>query len=138
MGRRGELVCREPCNPVGLNGSAFGGRICDVDGIGATDERITNFDADARTLTYSVRAEGLPFFVEGLQNTWTVRPDGHDRSMVDVEMVGTTKGFVGKLAAFPFCRMLGKGSAGLPAESGRHGRQQPHYLKNHLEQPNRT
>ena len=51
MGSRGQLICREPGNPVGSNGSDFGGRICDVDGIGATDERITNFGAVARTLT---------------------------------------------------------------------------------------
>jgi hypothetical protein len=116
-----------PATPMGFNGSTHGGRICDVDGIGPTDERITNFDADTRTLTYSIRAEGLPFFVEGLQNTWTVRSDGPDRSVVDVEIVGTTKGIVGKLAAFPFGRMLGKGAAGLPAD-----------LKNHLERHDTT
>jgi len=116
-----------PATPTGHSGSAHGGRICDVDGIGTTDERITNFDADTRTLTYSIRAEGLPFFVEGPQNTWTVRADGPDRSVIDVEIVGTTKGIVGKLAAFPFGRMLGKGADGLPAD-----------LKSYLEQQNPT
>jgi hypothetical protein len=47
--------------------------------------------------------------------------------VVDVEIVGTTKGIVGKLAAFPFGRMLGKGAAGLPAD-----------LKNYFEQQNKT
>jgi hypothetical protein len=73
-----------PATPTSVNGSTHGGRICDVDGIGTTDERISHFDPEARTLTYTIQAEGLPSFVQGLQNTWTVRPDGPDASVVDV------------------------------------------------------
>lgn len=112
-----------PATPTGLNGSTHGGRICDVDRVGTTDERIVRFDAAARTLTYSVQAEGLPFFVEGLQNTWTVRSDGRDGSLVDVEMAAFTKGVLGKIGAIPLGRMLGKAAVGLPGD-----------LKSNLEQ----
>lgn len=115
-----------PAAPLGPNGSAHGGRICDVDGIGRTDERIVNYDRDARTLTYTVAADGLPFFVKGLQNTWTVRSTGPETAEVDVEIVGTTKGIIGTIAAFPFGRMLGKGAVGLPGD-----------LKAHIEQRGR-
>jgi hypothetical protein len=114
-----------PATPGSINGSAHGGRVCDIEGIGETDERITKFDAAARTMTYSVTAKGLPFFVDRLQNTWTVRPDGHDQALVDVEVVGVTKGIIGALASIPFGRVLGKGAVGLPVD-----------LKRHIEQAN--
>lgn len=109
-----------PATPTGVNGSPFGGRICDVDGVGETDERITSYDADSRTLTYTVRAKGMPFFVEGLQNTWTVTPNGPNQSTVDVKIIGTTKGIMGKIGAIPLGRMLGKAAVGLPNDLGTH------------------
>ncbi len=112
-----------PATPTGMNGSAYGGRICDVDGVGVTDERIIDFNADNRTLTYSVHSDGLPSFVTGLQNTWTVRSDGETGSVVDVEMAAFTKGFMGMVGAIPLGRMLGKAAVGLPND-----------LKVHLEQ----
>ncbi len=111
-----------PATPTGINGSTHGGRICDVDGVGVTDERIVDFNAANRTLTYSVHADGLPSFVTGLQNKWTVRPDGATGSAVDVEMAAFTKGIMGKVGAIPLGRMLGKAATGLP-----------HDLKVHLE-----
>ena len=109
-----------PATPDGLHGSAHGGRICDVEGVGETDERLVAFDAEARTLTYSVQAEGLPFFVERLQNTWTVRDDGHGGATIDVEIQGITTGFVGRIGAFPLGRMLGKAAVGLPGDLKAH------------------
>ncbi len=105
-----------PATPKGVNGSSVGGRICDVEGIGETDERITRYDRKMRTLTYSVQAKGLPFFVDRLQNTWTVRQDGPNRAAVDVEIVGITKGIIGALAAAPFAKVLGRGAKGLPGD----------------------
>jgi hypothetical protein len=112
-----------PAAPSGLNGSSYGGRICDIEGVGVTDERIVAFDAAERTLTYSVQADGLPFFVTGLQNTWTVRSDGGTGSEVSVEMAAFTKGLMGKVGSIPLGRMLGKAAVGLPND-----------LKVHLEQ----
>lgn len=113
-----------PATPDGLNGSTHGGRICDVEGVGETDERLIAFDAEARTMTYSVRAEGLPFFVDRLENTWTVRDDGSGGASVDVEIRGITKGIIGRIGAFPLGRILGKAAVGLPGD-----------LKAHVEQP---
>lgn len=105
-----------PATPTGLNGSAHGGRICDIDGIGVTDERIIRFDAEVRSLSYSIQSEGLPFFVTGLQNTWTVRSDVNGGSAVDIEMSATTKGVLGAVGAIPLGRMLGKAAVGLPGD----------------------
>lgn len=112
-----------PATPEGVNGSSHGGRICDVEGIGETDERIINYDKGKRTLSYTVQAEGLPFFVKGLQNTWTVRSNGADGTTVDVEINATTTGLIGKIGSLPLGRMLAKGAAGLPGD-----------LKTHIEE----
>jgi hypothetical protein len=112
-----------PAAPASVSGSRYGGRICDIEGVGLTDERITAFDAPARTLTYSVHAEGLPSFVTGLQNTWTVRSDGAAGSEVSVEIAAFTKGLMGKVGAIPLGRMLGKTAIAMPRD-----------LKAHLEQ----
>jgi hypothetical protein len=112
-----------PATPDGSNGSTYGGRICDVAGVGETDERLIAFDAEARTMTYSVRAAGLPFFVDRLENTWTVNDDGPAGSRVDVVIRGITRGLVGRLAAIPLGRMLGRAAVGLPGD-----------LKAHMEQ----
>jgi hypothetical protein len=105
-----------PATPEGSNGSTYGGRICDIDGVGETDERLVAFDAQARTMTYSVRAAGLPFFVDRLENTWTVKDDGPDGARVEVVIRGITKGLVGRMAAFPLGRMLGRAAVGLPGD----------------------
>lgn len=81
--------------------------------MGVTDERIVDFDGVNRTLTYSVQSDGLPFFVTGLQNTWTVRSDGQAGSAVDVDMAAFTKGTVGTIGVLPLGRMLGKAAIGL-------------------------
>lgn len=112
-----------PATPTGLNGSSYGGRVCEIAGVGVTDERIVAFDAAKRTLTYSVLSDGLPFFVTGLQNTWTVRSDGGTGSEVHVELTAFTKGVMGQVGSVPLGRMLGRSAVGLP-----------NHLKVHLEQ----
>jgi hypothetical protein len=97
-----------------------GGRICDVAGVGGTDERVIVFDAEARMMTYSVRASGLPFFVDRLENTWPVSDDGHGGASVDVEIRGITKGIIGRLVGFPLGRILGNAAVGLPSDLNAH------------------
>ena len=109
-----------PNTPDGFQGSPHGGRVCEVDGVGSTDERIVAFDADAHSLSYTVQASGLPFFVSGLRNTWSVRPDGLDKSVVDVEFRASTKGIIGALGSLPLGRMLGKATVGLPRDLRTH------------------
>lgn len=107
-----------PATLTGINGSPHGGRICDIEGMGLTDERIVAFDADTRTLTYSVSAKGLPFFVDTLHNSWTVRGDATDgaAAVVDMKIHAVTKGLVGPIGAIPLGMMLGKAAVGLPQD----------------------
>jgi hypothetical protein len=109
-----------PATPETLNGSTHGGRICDIEGVGETDERLIAFDAAARMMTYSVRASGLPFFVDRLENTWTVSGDGHGGASVGVEIRGITKGIIGRIGAFPLGRILAKAAVGLPSDFKAH------------------
>jgi hypothetical protein len=67
-----------PATPNGINGSRHGGRVADIEGLGHTDVRITAYDAQARTLSYTVEADNIPPFIERLTNTWTVTPNGRN------------------------------------------------------------
>lgn len=75
-----------PDTPEGLNGSRYGGRVCEVEGLGTTNERLVDYDEDVRTLSYTVTAENLPAFIEKLQNTWTVTANGTDQINVDTQL----------------------------------------------------
>ncbi|MGB5755715.1 MAG: SRPBCC family protein [Acidimicrobiales bacterium] len=103
-----------PATPTGFNGSAHGGRVCDVEGVGLTDERVAAFDKERRMISYTVSAEKLPSFLARLQNTWKVSEAGADRSTVDVKIEAETKGVMGSVGAIPLGRMLGKAVEGLP------------------------
>jgi hypothetical protein len=72
-----------PATPEGVNGSLYGGRVADIEGLGHTDVRITAYDFDTLTLSYTVEAENIPAFVEKLTNTWTVTPNGPDSSTLE-------------------------------------------------------
>lgn len=65
-----------PATPDGINGSPYGGRISDIDGLGRADIRLVDYDARSRRLSYTLEAENIPPFIERLQNTWTVVPEG--------------------------------------------------------------
>jgi hypothetical protein len=106
---------------VALGVQSNGGRICDVAGVGGTDERVIAFAAEARMMAYSVRASGVPFFVDRLENTWPVSDDGHGGASVDVEIRGITKGIIGRVGVFPLGRVLGNAVVGLPSDLKAHG-----------------
>jgi hypothetical protein len=117
-----------PSTPTGFNGSPHGGRVCDVDGIGITDERIVAYDADQRTLTYTISAKKIPFFVESMTSTWSVLA-GSDESSSQVSLTVTamTKGIFGRLGKIPLTKMISGAAPGLLvdlktwAESPEHG-----------------
>jgi hypothetical protein len=100
--------------PTGFNGSPHGGRVCDVDGIGITDERIVAYDASQRTLTYSISAKKIPFFVESMTSTWSVLagPD-ESHSNVALTITATTKGIFGRLGKAPITKMISRAAPGL-------------------------
>jgi len=102
-----------PNAPEGPNGSPVGGRVCDVKGVGLTDERIVTFNPDSGQIGYSIQAQGLPSFVSSMRNTWTVAAEGPNTTRVDVRIDVTTAGLMGALGSVPMKRMLGKASAGL-------------------------
>lgn len=103
-----------PNTPTGFNGSPHGGRVCDVDGLGVTDERVIAFDADQRLLTYSVVADKIPFFVDTMTSTWLVRPGGDESSSrVTLTVKARTKGIIGRIGQIPLGRMLSGAAPGL-------------------------
>jgi hypothetical protein len=65
-----------PATPDGINGSRYGGRVAEIEGLGHTDVRISAYDAQNLTLSYTVEAENIPAFIERITNTWTVTADG--------------------------------------------------------------
>jgi hypothetical protein len=78
-----------PATPDGINGSRHGGRVAEIEGLGHTDVRITAYDAQHLTLSYTVEAENIPGFIERITNTWTVTADGPASSSLEA-MVGIT------------------------------------------------
>jgi len=103
-----------PKTPTGINGSPHGGRVCDVDGLGLTDERITAYDATQRTLTYSVSAEKQPFFVKSMSSAWSVQPGSDKNSaVVTLTLEAHTKGLFGGIGRMPLRPMLSKGAPAL-------------------------
>lgn len=103
-----------PDAPAGPNGSPYGGRICDVDGIGVTDERVIAYDAAARTLAYSISAKKIPFFVDSMTSSWSV-VQGADpaTSTVSLTVAATTKGIFGGIGTFPLKKMISGAAPGL-------------------------
>ncbi|MFT4837971.1 MAG: hypothetical protein ACI9OB_000425 [Nonlabens sp.] len=78
-----------PATPDGINGSRYGGRVADVEGLGRIDVRITAYDAEKLTLRYTVEAENIPAFIHKITNTWTVTAVGADSCSIEA-MVGVT------------------------------------------------
>ncbi len=75
-----------PATPGGLNGSRFGGRVSEIEGLGKADIRLVDYDAEARMRCYTLEAEIVPPFIEKLKNTWMVTPDGVERCAVSSEL----------------------------------------------------
>ena len=64
---------------------AQNGRACQTS-LGPFRETIQHYDETARTYGYTAEGDKMPFFVKSLQNNWTVRPNGPNRSTVVMEM----------------------------------------------------
>lgn len=76
-----------PTTPDGLNGSKYGGRICDVQGLGKTTEALTAYDDAKHSLTYAVEAANFPEFLAKLENSWSVEPSSDGRSNVTTSLM---------------------------------------------------
>ena len=75
-------------------GRVAGTRQCKTD-FGQLHERVEVFDPEKHRLTY-VAYRGFPFFIDNGRNAWTLTAQG-DRTKVDIHLIMTTKGLVGKL-----------------------------------------
>ena len=78
-----------------LDGAPTGGRICDVPGLGQTDERLIRFDAESHTYGYSVAAEKFPGFLSNVQNIWNVREAGPEAARVSANLTADARGILG-------------------------------------------
>lgn len=78
-------------------GATTGGRVCEVPGLGFTDERITVYDPSTHELGYSVDAEKIPSFVTGMENRWRLTARGPDRTEVHQSLTATLHGPMGTL-----------------------------------------
>jgi hypothetical protein len=103
-----------PATPTGFNGSPHGGRVCDVDGIGLTDERVVVYDPDRRTIAYSVSAKKIPFFVDSMTSTWSIVPgNSPSNARVTLTVQAVTKGLFGKVGKIPLNKMISGAAPGL-------------------------
>jgi hypothetical protein len=102
-----------PATPTGFNGSPHGGRICDVDGMGVTDERVVGYDATNKMISYTISSRKIPFFVETMTSTWTVVALSQTQSSLTLTVTAKTKGLIGRLAAKPLSKMVNGAAPGL-------------------------
>ena len=73
-----------------------GGRVCEVIGFGATDERLVHYDRERREFGYSVDAEKIPGFVQNLTNHWRLTAVGTS-TRVDMHVTADISGPLGSI-----------------------------------------
>ena len=74
-----------------------GGRVCQVDGFGAIDEQLVQYDPAKRQFAYTAEAEKIPGFVKELRNQWTISPAAGDRSIVRMRLTANVTGPLGAI-----------------------------------------
>ncbi|MEM7126802.1 MAG: SRPBCC family protein [Chloroflexota bacterium] len=62
------------------------GRVCNVKGTGEVKETIHKYDEDNRELAFVLEGKKIPFFMQKIDNTWSVKPKGNDRSELQVNV----------------------------------------------------
>ena len=60
------------------------GRVCETT-IGNNVEEMTHRDQQNGTFTYHVIPEKAPFFLNGIDHTWTIKPTGENMSQVGMD-----------------------------------------------------
>ena len=85
-------------------GAPVGARVCIAPGFGDVHETLVRFDDEARIFSYRAEASGMPSFVRDLQNTWSLRALGPDRTEVRSQAVIVLDAFPGVLVA-PFMQL---------------------------------
>lgn len=72
-----------------------GGRICQVDGFGAIDEQLVEYEPAQRRFAYTAEAEKIPGFVKELKNRWTIERAPGGRSNVKMRLTADVTGPLG-------------------------------------------
>ena len=67
---------------VRIDGAPAGGRVCEIPGVGVTDERFIRFDVENKSFAYSVNGGKMPGFVQDLQSAWSVEAMGPQQARV--------------------------------------------------------
>jgi hypothetical protein len=99
-------------------GASTGGRVCDVEGMGVTDELITEFDAAEMRIAYSLAAAKLPGFVRNPQTAWKVERLAEGRSRVTVTATSSLAGLMGTVMRPMLRKKFGSTLEGLLADLG--------------------
>lgn len=95
-----------------LPGAPVAGRICQVDGLGEARELILHYSVEQQQITYNLKASGLPGFVTGLQNAWSVKSVSDQRAEVTSTISVTTAGILGMIMTPLMKRNFTKAIAG--------------------------
>ena len=74
-----------------------GGRVCQVDGFGAIDEQLVEYEPGSRTFAYTAEAEKIPGFVSDLKNQWRIAPAAGNRSAVTMRLTANVSGPLGAI-----------------------------------------
>lgn len=96
------------------------GRICDIEGMGETDERVVEYDSKGMVIAYTISAKKIPFFVKEMKSRWIVERVDENNSKVTLEVSALTKGPVGFIGQFPLAKMLQGASSGLLGDLKKH------------------
>jgi len=102
-----------PKTPNGFNDSPHGGRVCEVDGFGTTDERVSIYDKKNMNIAYTLTSTKMPFFVNIMGADWIVVKVSDGKSSVTFKVSAETKGIVGTIMKLPLGRMLSRSAPGL-------------------------
>ena len=68
-----------------IPGAPMVGRTCDTE-LGPFKEAIIEFDEEQKILAYSATGDKMPFFVQDLQNRWSLTAAPGSRTQVDMRM----------------------------------------------------
>ena len=61
------------------------GRVLNVKGLGEVVETIYKYDDDKRELAFILEGKKMPFFMRKTDSTWRVKPQGDERSGLEVQ-----------------------------------------------------
>ncbi len=68
-----------------IEGAVAAGRVCQTNSMGEIREIITSYDENNKILGYEADVSGLPKFVRGLENNWSLH--SRDRHTTEIKML---------------------------------------------------